>query len=236
MHARYAGRHLRTLSFLQNNTLYSAAGGEQHSQWLEHLSAPGRLRIDHLPLSSHSGVLYTGGKVFAFDNGRQTQSQPGVNPLLLLGFDVHAQPPAQTAQTIDSLGFDVDVLHEGQWQGRRTWIVGAAPGDTTANQFWVDAERLLFVRMLQRNPSGSVITEVRFDRYTDFEGIPIAIEVSMRRNGRLYFKEEYTNVRVNVPIPEAVFDPARWTEAQPAIAPPPAPRDAISAAAATPHR
>ena len=31
MHARYAGRYLSTLSFLQNNTLYSASGGEQRT-------------------------------------------------------------------------------------------------------------------------------------------------------------------------------------------------------------
>ena len=223
MHARYAGRYLSTLSFLQNNTLYLASGGEQKSQWLEHLAAPGKLRIDYMPLSSRSGVLYTGGRMYAFDNGRQMQSQPGVNPLLLLGFDVYAQSPAATGRTLDSLGFALGVMHHGQWQGRPVYIVGAVAGDTTSNQFWVDAERLLFVRMFQKNASGSVVTDYRFDRYTDFEGVPVAIEVMMLRNGRPYFKEEYTNVRVNVPIPDAVFDPARWVEAQPQVSGPPAP-------------
>jgi hypothetical protein len=83
MHARYDGRWFRTLSFLQNNTLYSATGGEQRTQWLEHMSVPGKLRIDYLPLANHSGVLYESGQVHVFDNGRRVQSQPGVNPLLL---------------------------------------------------------------------------------------------------------------------------------------------------------
>ena len=223
MHARYAGRYLSTLSFLQNNTLYSASGGEQRTQWLEHLALPGRLRIDHLPLSNHSGVLYEGGHVHVFDNGRRVQSQPGVNPLLLLGFDVYGQPPAITARALDSLGFDLDIIRGGQWQGRPVHIVGSAvEGDSTSNQFWVDAERMLFVRMFQRNASGTVVTEYRFDRYTDFEGAPVAIEVLMLRNGRPFFKEEYTNVRVNQPIPDAVFDPAKWVEAQPKVPAPPA--------------
>jgi hypothetical protein len=216
MHARYAGRWFNTLSFVQNNTLYSASGGEQKTQWLEHMAVPGRLRIDYLPLATRSGVLYEGGKVHVFDNGRRVQSQPGVNPLLLLGFDVYAQPVATTAKTLDSLGFDLGVMHLTNWKGRRTIAIGAQVGDTTTSQFWVDAERLLFVRLIQPNAARTVISEQRFDRYTDFNGYPVAIEVLMLRNGRPYFKEEYTDVRVNQPIAPDVFDPAKWVEAQPA--------------------
>lgn len=217
MRTRYDGRWVRTLAFVQNNTLYSAAGGEQKTQWLEHMAVPGNLRIDYLPLANHSGVLYEGGRVHVFDNGRRVQSQPGVNPLLLLGFDVYAQPVEATATTLDSLGFDLGMMHVTDWRGRRTIVIGAAAGDTTTNQFWVDAERLLFVRLRQRNPAGTVITEQRFDRYTDFDGYPVAIEVLMFRNGRQYFKEEYTDVRVNQPIPPEVFDPSQWVKAQPTV-------------------
>lgn len=215
MHERWAGRWLGTLSFLQNNTLYSAAGTEQKTQWLEHLAVPGRLRIDYLPLANHDGVLYEGGRVHVFASGKLTRSEPGVNPLLVLGFDVYAQPVATTARILDSLGFALDVLHESEWEGRRAYVVGAHPGDSSTSQFWVDADRLLFVRMRQRAAAGSMVTEYRFNRYTDFDGIPVAIEVLMLRNGRLFFKEEYANVRVNIPLSDALFDPARWVLAQP---------------------
>ena len=36
-----------------------------------------------------------------------------------------------------------------------------------------------------------------------------------RRGRRLYFREDYFNVKTNVPIPPEVFDPAKWVEAQP---------------------
>ena len=235
MHARYAGRYLSTLSFLQNNTLYSASGGVQETQWLEHLVLPGRLRIDYLPLANHSGVLYENGRVHVFDNGKRVQSQPGVNPLLVLGFDVYGQPPAMTSRVLDSLGFDLGILRSGEWQGRRVHIVGSAtPGDSTTNQFWVDAERLVFVRMFQKNAAGTVVTEYRFDRYTDFEGAPVAVEVLMLRNGRPFFKEEYTNVRVNQPIPDALFDPGKWVDAQPKLTAPPGDAEAMAPALRTP--
>jgi hypothetical protein len=195
--------------------MYSAAGGQQKSQWLEHMSVPGKLRIDYLPLANRSGVMYEGGQVHAFDNGRRIRSEPGVNALLLLGFDVYAQPVAQTTKTLDSLGFDLGMMHLTDWQGRKAIVIGAAVGDTTTNQFWVDAERLLFVRLIQRNAAGT-ISDQRFNRYTDFDGYPVAIEVLILRNGRPYFKEEYADVRVNQPIAAEVFDPARWVEAQPA--------------------
>jgi hypothetical protein len=82
----------------------------------------------------------------------------------------------------------------------------------------VDADRLLFVRLRQRAANGAV-TDYQFNRYTDFNGVPVAIEVLMLRNGRLYFKEEYTNVRVSLPMSDALFDPAKWVEAQPRVSP-----------------
>jgi hypothetical protein len=217
MHERWQGRWLTSLSFLQNNTLYAASGGEQKTQWLEHLVVPGRLRIDYLPLSGHDGVLYEGGRAHVFANGQLTRSERDVNPLLLLGFDVYAQPVGASARVLDSLGFDLNVLHESQWQGRRAYVAGARAGDSTTNQFWVDAERLLFVRLIQRARTGTTVVDYHFNRYTEFEGIPVAVEVLMHRNGRLYFKEEYTNVRVNLPLADALFDPARWVAAQPTI-------------------
>src|SRR5687767_8981062 len=74
MHSHYTGRWFATLSFVDSNTFYLAAGGESKTQWLEHVAAPGYVRIDYLPLATHSGVLYERGRVHVFDNGRQTRS------------------------------------------------------------------------------------------------------------------------------------------------------------------
>src|SRR5215212_9954986 len=38
MRQKYGGQWFRTLSFTQNNTLYSARGGETNSQWRERIS------------------------------------------------------------------------------------------------------------------------------------------------------------------------------------------------------
>ena len=40
-------------------------------------------------------------------------------------------------------------------------------------------------------------------------------EVVQYRDGRLVFREQYADVRVNDPIPDDTFDPVKWVAAQP---------------------
>jgi hypothetical protein len=44
--------------------------------------------------------------------------------------------------------------------------VGAAAGDSTSRQFWIDKERLYFVRSLEPSPQNPAVTmETRFEKY-----------------------------------------------------------------------
>ncbi len=75
---------------------------------------------------------------------------------MVLGFDVYAQPVEIDRPQLRELGFDLTKLHESTWQGRPAYVVGAAAGDTVTRQFWIDKERLYFVRMVEpgkQNPS-----------------------------------------------------------------------------------
>jgi hypothetical protein len=208
----YAGRWYRTLSFTQSNTLYASNNRERKSEWIQRIAIPGRLRIDYLPADTRSGVLYRDGKVYVFVEGRQQEARSGWNPTLVLSGDVYAQPPATTQRVLDSLHFDLSRVRRDTWEGRPVWITGAAAGDTTTNQFWVDASRMVLVRVIQTETQGgrTITSDTRFGKYVDVEGIPIAGEVLLYRDGRLTFREERSGIQVNATIDEAVFDPARW--------------------------
>lgn len=217
MHARYAGRFFTSLSFAQNTTTISQSGRETKGVWNEYVVLPGRLRIDFLPLGSHSGVLYAGGKIYGFTDGKAQAPQAGWNPLLTLIGDVYAQPPDTTIWQLDSLAFDLSQVRQDTWMGSRVWVVGALAGDTTSSQFWIDRDSLLVRRVIQRSVrpgSSPVVTDFRFLRYQDAGGYPVAFEVQFWRDGRMYFKEEYFDVKPNVAIPPATFDPARWVAGQ----------------------
>jgi hypothetical protein len=217
MHQRYAGRFFHSLRFAQHTTTISPTGRETKGIWNEYIVLPGKLRIDFLPLSSHSGVLYAGGRIHGFTDGRAQPVQSGWNPLLTLIGDVYAQSPDTTIWQLDSLGFDLSKVRQDTWMGSTVWVVGAAAGDTTVSQFWIDRDSLLVRRVIQRTVRGAaqpVVSDIRMLDYRDVDGYPVAFEIQFFRDGRLYFKEAYFDVRANVDIPAAAFDPARWVQSQ----------------------
>src|SRR5947207_13006690 len=70
MHKKYDGKWYKTLTFKQITTNYKPGGSSEVSTWYEALNAPGMLRIDFEPLDKHEGVLFAGGKLFSYRNGK----------------------------------------------------------------------------------------------------------------------------------------------------------------------
>ena len=91
-------------------------------------------------------------------------------------------------------------------------MVGAAEGDSTSSQFWVDSTRLVPLRIIQKQRLGSreVVSDVRYGKFMDFDGLPVATEVVQYRDGRLVFREQHVEVKLNEPISDVIFDAAKW--------------------------
>lgn len=214
MHDLYAGKFIKTMSFLQNNTAYTTTGQEQKSQWYEHIEVPGKLRIAFLPASQRSGLVQVEDRVASFDNGIRVDFRPSVNPLLLLTADVYVAPVTTIMHGLDSLGVDPELIRSDQWEGRPVYVVGAKAGDSTANQMWVDAERMVLVRFIQRSKSGdrTMVSDIRVQNYKDIGGFQVPTEFLVIRNGRPVWREQYADVRVNQEFPPGTFDQARWND------------------------
>jgi hypothetical protein len=213
MHDRYAGKWYKTLSFDQTNTFYTSSGKEQKSQWVQRLQVPGRLRVDFLPLSSKSGLLIQNNRVITFDNGKRVDTRRAIQPVLTLTGDVYAIPASITLRRLDSLGVDLDKFHEEKSNGRRVYVMGAEKGDLESSQVWIDADKLLLVRFIQRDKRGDrvIVTDTRVSDYREVDGYNVAFEFTSYRDGKIFFKEQYDNVKVNEPIPPELFDASRWT-------------------------
>ena len=212
MHDRYAGKWYKTLSFDQKNTFYTSGGREQKSQWVQRMQVPGRLRIDFLPLASKSGMLIQNNRVTTFDNGKRVDTRRSIQPILTLTGDVYAIPASVTLRRLDSLGVDLDKFHEEKWNGKRVYVMGAEKGDLESSQIWIEADKLLLVRFIQREKRGerTVVTDTRVSDYREVDGHSVAFEFTSYRDGKVFFKEEYDNVKVNEPIPPELFDASRW--------------------------
>ena len=208
MRERYAGKWYRTLTFIQKTTLPDG----KVEIWYEALELPGKLRIDVAPLDSGKTLLFRNDSLYVFEQKKLKASQPLVHPLMVLGFDVYQSPVAETVRKLRDLKFDLSKVHETTWKGRPTYVVGAAPQDTTSPQFWIDAERLYFVRSLEPSKKDpTVINETVFDKYVRLDGGWVELEVLFLANGKQQVKEEYSNTKANVKLDPAIFDPRSWT-------------------------
>jgi hypothetical protein len=207
MHDRYAGKWYRTLTFVQKSTFPDG----KVETWYEALMVPGKLRIDIAPLDSMHAIIYRSDSMYEIKGGTLAESKAQVHPLMLLGFDVYSQPPGETARKLTALGFDLGKVHEDRFDGRAMYVVGALEGDTTSRQFWIDKERLYFVRSIEpgkKDPTARV--EARFGKYVPMGRGWVETEVRFVVNGEEKFKEEYTDPKANVVLDSAIFSPDRW--------------------------
>jgi hypothetical protein len=211
MHDRYAGRWYRTLSFVQKNTATTPDGRTEHSTWKEYAALPGRLRIEFEPLDSAAGLLFVRDSQFVFSAGRQTAATAFVHPLMVLGFDVYFDPAERTAARLAQLGFDFSTVREDTWDGRPVYVVGAKPGDLHSRQFWVDKERLVFVRMLEPGQRDTArTTDIRFNQYRPVGTAWLSTEVAFLVDGQQRWLEQYTEIEAGPPLSDSLFDPRQW--------------------------
>ena len=217
MRDRYAGKWYNTLTFVQASTFYNADGSVRRTEtWPESLMMPGRLRIDIGNPSVGNAVIYANDTIYQFQPRRLNPRQPGNNPLQVLGFDVYHLPPARTLEILSSIGYDLSTMHRATHEGRDYYVVGAPNGDMKRKQFWVDADQLLLWRVLEPWAANDTVNmrEIRFQDYKQHGGGWVAEEVDFLRNGTRYFFEKYRDVRTDVEVDPALFDPRQFTTAK----------------------
>ncbi len=216
MNDRYSGKWYMTLRFKQNVTIISTRGRQTKQVWNQYLTLPGKQRIDYVPLSSRSGVLYADGKLYAFASGKAQNTQAGWHPLLVLTGDVYTQMVDTTAMELSALGFDLSKARKDRWDGKEVWVVGAAAGDSTSSQFWVDTDSLLVRRVLVSDARAvkPTVNETRYLDYKSVAGFPVSFSMRSYRDGRLYFRGESTNVIVGDRFSVELFEPQSWSASQ----------------------
>src|SRR5205085_10829955 len=115
------GCHRRTCA--HDATVRRRGGGEIVQTYYESAQMAGRLRID-TDLQSKSGILFARDSSFRFSAGKLVGADESLNQLLVLGFDIYAQPIARTEPLLRRLGLDLSRFHESVWQGKPGYAVG----------------------------------------------------------------------------------------------------------------
>lgn len=209
MQKQYGSTWYKTATFVQKTSTYAPDGAVSKVEtWYEAMTVPGSLRIDFAPVKDGNGILFTDGKIYNFKDGKVASSRDYVHPLMVLGFDIYRLPKADVMAKLTSLKFDLAAFHEDTWQGRPVYVVGAPKGDLHTVQFWIDKERLYFVRTLR--PAGadnSSTSDTQFNKYQRLGGGWMSPEVIFTLDGKLRTKEEYTDIRGDVTVDPKLFDP-----------------------------
>lgn len=210
MRARYDGKWYDTLTFTQQ-TIRLAGEDADTSIWYEALSIPGRLRIDIGPANSGNGLLFTEDHRYVYQEGTLVFDRPEIHPLLVLGFDVYVLPASETIARLDSLGIDMSAMHERLWQDRPVYVVGAESGDLRSPQFWVDKERLYFVRLIRPDlDDGAGIEDIRFTDYRAVGEAWVAPTVEFWRDDELLVLEKHVDIDVGQALNDSMFNPVTW--------------------------
>ena len=203
MHDRYASTWYSSLSFTELAEQQSADGKKTSETWWEEGKIPGKLRIDvgTTPtdtVKQRRIVVFANDSAYVKAPGQALRRAGRLNLLLVLGFDIYRQPVDRTVAELTSEGFDLTKVRSDVWHGRPVTVVG-----TGEKEFWIDTERQVFVRLIDSK------RDAYFDDYRPLAGGWIAAEVGITDNGVMTLHEVYSNIKANVALPDAMFDPSR---------------------------
>jgi hypothetical protein len=214
MHDRYAKSWYSTVTFVQKSTTYNPDGTTKVETWYEAAQLPGKLRIDIGSPSDGNGYLMVDGNLSVFQKGEVKASLRQVNMLLVLGFDVYTQPPEATLAIAKQEGFDAAKFHEDIWEGTPVYVFGAVEGDLKSKQFWIEKDRLLFVRLIEPGRADPAKTrDIRFADYRPLGKAWIAALVEVYDGNKKVFSEEYSEIHQDVKLDPVVFDAKQYTTA-----------------------
>ena len=211
MHAAYAGHWYSNLVFVQRTTLFKVGGEKDTATWYEALKGPDALRIDLGVPRAGRGIITTAESSFVFRDSQPIRVVADGNPFLPFVMGAYLQPVARTAEGASHHGFDLQRMFVGAWEGHRTYVVGATDvSDTTAPEFWVDAERLVLVRMRVPLKTGGSQLDIRLGGYVPVGDGWLATHVEISREGKPIQFEDYLEWSDGIVIPDSLFNRTRW--------------------------
>jgi len=212
MRAAYGDGWYKTLRFTQTTTIRRADGRDTVQTWYETLrftpALGTRLRIDVAPLAAGNASISTWDSTWVLRSDTLAAARGSGNPFLPFIEGAYLQPAERTAREVGPLGIDLSKVREAQWDGRRSWVVGAAgEADSTSAQFWVDVDRLVVVRMILAAQAGRPPLDIRLEKFERVGKGWLATRVEMLQGGQRRQLEEYHDWKGDADVDPLLFDP-----------------------------
>ena len=193
IHKTYKGKWFKSVSFEQNTLFYGNEKLLKEQIWFETYQFPGKLAIKFDSISGGTGYLFANDSLLIFKNNTLVSKKHSIHDLVILSMDLYSQDVSKTVKQLTGLGYDLSKMHITTWNGKETYVVGALEGDTLSKQFWIEKERLIFVRKLE--VVNAVLNDVIFEDYIPFNDTYIEQTVIFKKAGKIAMKESYYNIR-----------------------------------------
>lgn len=209
MHARYKDNWYRTLTFTQLTEIYRNDSLLRKSTWYEMARFPYELRIDMDTLDGGNRVLYKKDSTYRIRKNKIQGATVDPNPFIFFLGGMYMLPLDSVTASLTRTGYDLSLGGVTNWQGRKTFIIGAASDkDSARNQFWVDAEHLYVVRVVLK--SGAALLDVHLSGHTKLKKGWSENLVKFYRDGKLLQVEHYMNLQPDAVLTDEMFDVSRF--------------------------
>jgi hypothetical protein len=207
MHAKYADRWYKTITFHQTTALLQQAGQTTDQTWYVAVAGPGKQRIDYVNPDLGNGMIVRAESTYFFSNGRQVRVASGWNDLLLLTQDVYLQSPEITISVLRSMGYQLARFRTSSFDGRTAFVIGSnSVTDSSSKQFWVERERLVLVRVREKRAEG-LFSDIRIGDFMAAGNGWIAKQTYQLQNGVPRLHQQISGVKADTPLDPDLFEP-----------------------------
>jgi len=205
---KHSGNMCKTLTFTQltyrpNDSL------NRHMTWYEAIEFPDKFRIDFNSTTKGNAAVFRNDTAYRFRKGVLQDTRVDKNDLLLLLGGMYFRKKDDVVKRLALLGYNLEHFSVNTWNNRPVYVIGAEKGDTVNNQIWVDKQELKVVRTRSHLSPGELL-EMRVDAsqktcrgFTD-------TRLSFYLNGKLDQQEDYTELKTDILLDPAVFDPKKF--------------------------
>ncbi len=204
MNAKNRNNWFSNFIFKQETIRFREGQPTDTAIWFEAIRYPDHFRIDFDP-ENQQAVIFKQDSSYRISNDSLLNVRHNPQEFLLFKGGLYFYSPEETLSKLESYGYDINQFTQAEWEGREVYIVGAAEGDLSKKQFWLDAEHFFAVRRISINGNGQVI-DAQYRHHEKFDGGWVERQVTFYRDGELFQDEFYQDVKVNVSMGAEVFD------------------------------
>jgi len=205
MHARYAGKWMKSFSFTQTTEAYRNDSLINTSTWYENVIYPDKFRIDFGDKTSGNTAIFIKDSVYRFRQGKLVRTTVNKDNLTFLLGGLFFYPLDTVKAVLAQMGYDPLKSYETKMENKPVYVIGANNADEKTNQLWIDGEKLILVKFIKYENGEK--EEGRFFDHKQFDNSWSETACDFYVNDTLIQKEKYYDGKANPVIDTKIFDP-----------------------------